>query len=151
MGLWSGVNDADVFERGKYMKDGFIGKVRIKRTLAKETRKVGLAFIVELEIVTSNMEEHPVGSKGTWFQKMTDKAVAFPAVKGFVTALFGYQPHQKEEIDADVAPNLEAILDHACQSEDDNHLTNMIVNLECVKIQTQKGFDFTRYDWSPAE
>lgn len=150
MGLWSGIKDADTFERGKYMQPGFHGLVRVRRTMAKETRKSGVAFIVELEVITTNMpDKHPEGSKGTWFQKMTDKAVAFPAIKAFASACAGIPVHDKETIKREIDPHLEAIMDAATENEEDNDFIGVTLILDTEQIKTQKNQDFTRYDFSP--
>ncbi len=154
MGLFSGIGDAPLFDRGVYIKPGFIGTLEVKRTIAKKTLKSGIGFIVEFEVINSNMEEHPVGSKATWFQKMSDMTVALPAIKAFAAALSGYELHNKEAIEAEVAPELEEQLDIAVADEDgtegNNPFVGLTINLQTESTKTSKGFDFTRHNWSPA-
>lgn len=153
-GPFSGIADAEVFERGKYMAGGFRGVVEIKRTILKKTRAVGLAFIVELRIVETNMpEQHAVGSKATWFQKMSDLSVALPAIKGWAAACAGFYPHEKDAIESEVEPELEGALDQATAAgnETDNAFTGILLRLETEQIKTKNDRDFTRYDWEPYE
>jgi len=150
MGLWDGIENAEIFERGNYIKPGFNGVVEIMRTIGKETRASGLAFIVELKIVQTNMpDDHPVGQKGTWFQKMTDRAVAFPAVAAWAAACAGYEPHEKERIKQDVMPHLRETMKHATDNPGDNDFIGAKLRLVTVGITTKKDADFTRYDFAP--
>ena len=152
MGLWDGIESAEIFERGNYVVGGFNGVVMVMRTLGKETRSSGLAFIVELKVMSTNLpEEHPVGQKATWFQKMTDKSVAFPAIAAWAAACAGYQPHEKERIKADVFPHLRETMKHATDNPDDNSFIGVQLRLQTTMVTTKKGGDFTRYDFSPYE
>lgn len=154
MSMWSGIGNAEIFERGKFVVDGFRGKLSVKRTIVKQTRKSGIAFIAEFEVLESNKLEHQVGSKVTWFQKMTDPSVAFPAIKGFAAVCAGIDTSNKEMIEKEVSPNLEQIMDIATENPDNpekNPFIGVKVGLEATLITTQKGLPFTRYDFSPCE
>ena len=153
-GPFSGISDAEIFERGKYMKGGFRGAVEVVRTVLKQTRASGIAFIVELRVVETNMpEDHPVGSKGTWFQKMSDASVALPSIKAWAAACGGYHAHEKDEIEKEVEPELEAMLENATKAgnETNNAFTGIVLALETEQIKTKNDRDFTRYDFSPYE
>lgn len=147
--IWDGIEDAEIFERGNYVKPGFDGIVEMRRTIAKSTLKTGLAFIVEMRALESNLTDHPVGSKLTWFQKMTDKTVAFPAVKAWVAACLGLEAHQKEEIERDVSPHVKELMKQATDNPDANDFVGIKLRLRTTQVKTQKGLDFTRYDFSP--
>jgi hypothetical protein len=150
MGLFTGIDGAEVFERGKYVKPGFHGVLEVVKTIAKETRKSGDAFIVEFKIVETNMPaHHPMGSKATWFQKMVDKDVAYPAIAAWAAAMGGLDASDKKGIEEHVLPELEEALDAATDSPRDNDFTGRLVRLDTELIQTRKGEDFTRYDFSP--
>ena len=158
MGLWDGIENAEIFERGNYLPPGFRGVVEVKRTLAKETRKSGLAFIVELRVVEVDSpgdEDHelsPVreGEKRTWFQKMTNKDVAFPAVAAWAAACAGYDPTDKNAVKEAVMPHLRATMKHATDNPEDNDFVGVKLRLSCVAtITKEKQADFTRYDFSP--
>lgn len=150
MGLFDGIGDAEIFERGRYIKGGFRGVVEVTKTLAKQTRKSGVGFIVELKIVETNMpEEHPIGSKATWFQKMTDRDVAFPAIKAWAAACAGYEAHEKDKIEKEVAPHLSEALDNATTNPTDNDFVGVLLRLETEQIKTRNDRDFTRHEWSP--
>jgi hypothetical protein len=150
MGLFDNIGDAEIFERGKYLNGGFRGVLEVKRTIAKETIKSGIGFIVEFAIVETNMPDpHPVGSKATWFQKMSDKTVAFPSIKAFAAAVAGYESHQTAEIDDEVSPHLQALLQHATDNPADNDLVGQLVRVETEQVKTRNDRDFTRHTWGP--
>lgn len=153
--IWDGIEDAEIYERGRFMQPGFVGVICIKKTLTKMTRKSGMAFIVEFEIVESNMPDpktgHPVGSKATWFQKLQDKSVAFPAIKEWVAACTGYHRHQKEEIERDVEPHLRSLVEEATNNPDDNPFIGVLLKLETIATVTKNERDFTRYNFEPMD
>lgn len=151
----AGIDDAETFERGKFFPPGFRGTVKIERTIAKESVKSGLGFICEVRIVEVSRpgeeghEKSPVtaGEKRTWWQGMTDKTVAFPALKSWAGAVAGYT--EKADIDRDVGPGLSKVLQHATDNPADNDFVGVHVNLETWHKKTKKGGDFTVHDWSP--
>lgn len=170
MGLFDGINEAELFERGRYLPPGFRGVLEVKRTIAKETVRSGIGFIVEFEVVrvdrpgqgyndgdaANNVPRHelaPVvrGEKRTWFQKMTDLNVAFPAIKAWAAAIAGYEMHEKEAIDAEVAPELEGAMNRATENPSDNDFVGCLVKLETEATKTGKGLDFTHHNWAPYE
>jgi hypothetical protein len=149
--LWDGIGNAQLFDRGKYFTDGFNGLVEVRRTLAKATRASGLAFIVEMVVVETNLpEKHPVGWTGSWFQKMTDKDVAFSAILAWAAAMCGFSVTQRQEIDQQLKPHLQEIMTNATNNPETNPFVGKRVRLECTQKKTKNDRDFTRYDFSPA-
>jgi hypothetical protein len=151
MGLFDGIGEAELFERGKFLPGDFFGVLEVARTIAKETVKSGVGFIVEFRVIETNMPDKvQIGSKVTWFQKMTDKTVAFPAIKAWAAACSGYQSHETEKIDAEVSPELTRVITHATENPGDNDFTGCRVRVQTEQVKTKKNLDFTRHDWSPA-
>lgn len=148
MGLFSGIEKAEISEKGRYLPSGFVGKLKVRRTLAKDSVKSGLAFIVEFEVVESNNDEFSPGSSATWYQKMTDKTVAFPAIKAFVAAASGVHPGDREAMN-EINDEMENILNEATTNETSNALVGQEVAVETIATKTKKGFDFTRHNWLP--
>lgn len=178
MSIFEGLNNAPTFERGQYMNPG-IYDVRINRVLAKNTQSSGLATIVEMEIVNSTSRPQddpkglgrtwnptPVGVHGTWFQGMTNKNVALPAIKSFVYAVLGLRSNDSRvEVLESMIPGSEHwptntsrrpisyitnLMDHAIG--EGNILAGLCVHLECSMIATQsKREDFTLYNFTPAD
>ena len=127
----------------------FRGVLEVKRTIAKETRNSGVGFIVEFEVVESNMSgEHPIGSKCTWFQKMGIDG-AQSSVKAWAAAVCGYDTSDKDRIVQDLSPHLAQMMKHATDNPADNDLTGLCVKVETTMIKTRNDKDFTRHDWSP--
>lgn len=153
MGLWDGIDNAEIYERGNYVKSGFSGVVKIMKTLAKDTRATGVAFIVEMEVIETNMPgEHPIGSKVTWFQKMADKNVAFPAVAAWAAACVGFDTSQKEQIKSEVMPVLKDLMNAATDKPEENDFVGTLLRLDTIMVKTkEKKLDFTRYDFKPYE
>lgn len=148
--LWDGIGDAKLFDRGKFFGDGFNGVVKVDKTIAKATRASGLAFIVEMVVVETNKpEEHPVGWRGSWFQKMTDKDVAFSSILAWAAACYGYTTEQKDQIKQELQPHLQELMKHATDNPDKNDFVGVLVKLETTQKKTKNDKDFTRYDFSP--
>ena len=150
MGLWDGIEDAELFERGVYLKPKFIGTVEVERTIVKATRAKGDAFIVEMRVIDTNMpEDHPVGQKVSWYQALKDKDIAFPAIKAWAAACAGYKTTQKDEIDEEVSPVLKDMMVLATDKPDANDFIGIQLHVETVLIKTKKDTDFTRHNWEP--
>lgn len=153
MGMFKGINKAKISETGNYLPPDFDGVVEITRTIIKETRKKGPAFIVDLRIVESNLDDVPVEKEFNWFQKMTDTDIAFPAIKAFFAAAAGVDPRDDEAL-GEIEDNIEEALEDAVQNPDDPE-KNMLIGLQVRVItshkETQEGKDFTRHDWRPLD
>jgi hypothetical protein len=146
---FSGIDRADTFERGKYFPPDGTFYLKLQKTLVKGTRKSGAAFIAEFEVVGSNHDEVPVGAKRSWFQKMVDKDVAFPAIKEFMAALLGFSKEDKAEWKSFEA-KLEGILTEATDFEgkaEDHPLYGMTVKVTTWQKTTNNGKEFTVHDW----
>lgn len=159
MGLFDGIENAEIFERGKFLPPGFAGVLEVKRTLSKDSLKSGVGFIVEFAVAQVDRPGQPdhelspvvLGEKRTWWQGMTDQTVAFPACLEFMAALSGYQRHEKDAIEAGVKPHVRETLNHAVKNPDENDLIGCQVRLETSHKITKKGSDFTVHTWSPHE
>lgn len=150
MGSFNGLGKAPTFERGKYLPGGFKGNLQCKRTIEKDTRRSGKAFIVEFVVQTTNMpDEVPVGAKRTWFQKMVDMDVAFPAIKEWAIAMAGYTTDQKKEVEEELEEGLDDLMNHAVENPAENDFTDVVVYCETEQVTTQAGGDFTRHTWAP--
>lgn len=148
--IWDGIENAQIFDRGKYVKANFSGVIVVRSTIAKTTRAQGLAFIVEMEILETNMsEEHAVGSKATWFQKMSDKQVAFSAVLEWAAACIGVRANEKDRIESEVRPVIKELMDYATTNPTNNEFVGTKLRLDAVATKTKKDSDFTRYDFTP--
>lgn len=148
--IWDGIEDAEIFERGRYVDAGFQGVVEMVRTIGKSTRKSGLAFIVEMKVISSNLPQHPVGQKVTWYQGLRDQDVAFPAIAKWAGACAGFDPNSdKDKIKAEVQPDLKRMLGQATHSPDDNDFIGIKCFLSTSSRTSGKGVVITNYEFAP--
>lgn len=149
MGVFDGLRNATVFERGAFLTPG-IYDLTIERCLVKQTRKSGDGFIVEFAIDTSSGEgANAAGSKASWFQKLSDKNVAFGAIKEFVYAAMGFDyAKDKERIAKEIDPKIEEIMQEAIS--DKNPMRGLKIRCQVNMKKTLKGGDFSVHTWSPS-
>lgn len=151
--IWDGSEEAEVFEKGQYMPGGFDGLVEIEKTILKETRASGMAFIVEMRVIESNLDDCAPGQKRTWFQSLKDKDIAFPAIKEWAAAVAGIDPRNKDEVEAALGPDaptpLNKVMANATDNPDDNDFVGCRVLLETFMKETKKKTDFTVHVWKP--
>lgn len=114
MPSFQGLGNAPIFERGNPLDPGTFD-LQIERIIAKRTNQKGDALIAEFVILNNyGHPKHRIGDKVSWFQKLIDPNIAFPAIKAFLVAALGKDIRtQKDEIDAVISPNLERILQEA--------------------------------------
>ena len=147
--LWSGLKDAQTFDRGTYLNPGDY-TLKIVNCLTKQTQKSGEGFIVEFEVLESTNPLHAVGSKCTWFQGLKNVQVSLGAIKEFLAAVYGYplnRPEYKARFEAEMNPQLEAIA--AAASDGRNILAGQIVKVNTTMVTTQQNKPFTRHTWTP--
>ena len=150
MGMFKGVNEAKVYDKGVYMEPGHNWVLKFEKAIAKETRASGNAFIVEFSVIESTCSAAPPGAKRTWFQSMKDKDVAFGAIKEFMRALCNVNPDSKHEVE-EFDNGLEEILELATEFEgdaDQHPLVGCKIRCETRTVKTKKGEDFTLHAWS---
>jgi hypothetical protein len=150
---WKKVGQAQVFGRGKYLKDGEY-KLKLLKMYTIETRKKGAALIVDFLVMESSNDEIKEGTKRNWYQGLQDKDIAFPAVKEFMQALYDVNLEDSEEVE-EFEDNLDGILEKATlekwQNLDDKKhpLHGKTIAVECYTKETKNGQDFTVHTWSP--
>ena len=157
MGNFSGIGEYELYEKGVYLTPGGSYELEVQNILLKNTRKVGLGFIVEFKIVSVTGEDaeakHPPGSKATWFQKMADKDIALPAIKDFMRALLNVDfrdPAAKEEFNDSVESLLDEVTNPVPAGEE-HALAGHKVHCDTYTKLTQKKLEFTAHNWSPSE
>jgi hypothetical protein len=155
--VWDGIEHANIYDRGRFAEPNFNGVVRVVKTIYKQTRASGVAFIVELEVEKTNLEAHPVGSKMSWYQGMNDLDIGLGAVLEWVAACLGMEKSHKAEIKelqtkknpANGRPVLAELLDEACNKPDTNDFVGTRLRLSTRTRKTKKDTDFTVYDFTP--
>lgn len=150
MGLWDGIEDAELRGKGVYLPTGWRGVVKVLKTLAMLTENVGMAFIVELEVVESNMpDKYPSGMQVSWFQKMIDPKIAFPAITEWAAACKGY--FDKDDIKRDISPYLKDVMNYATEHPEQNGFIGDLIRLEVIPHTTKKKVEIGLYRFSPHE
>lgn len=152
---WKKVGQAQVFGRGRYLKDGRY-TLRFLKMYTIETRKSGHALVAEFNVESSNNDEIPEGTKRNWYQSLGDKDIAFPAVKEFMLSLLNVDQEDEdemEEFDSKLDVRLEKYSDSKWQNLDakKHPLHGRLINCECYIKETKKGGEFTVHDWSPCD
>jgi hypothetical protein len=151
---WKKIGGAQIFGRGRYLKDGEY-KLTILKTYTIETRDKGPAFIVDFTVNESDNPEILVDQKRNWYQALKDKDIAFPAIKEFMLALFGIDmadKEQLEEFEAGLDEMMEAIADEEWKDkpDEDHPLFGKTVGVSCFTKETRKNKEpFTVHTWEP--
>ncbi len=180
--VWGGLGNAPTFEKGTFFSPGGSHDVQIGRCLLKQSQQSGLGFIVESDILTTRATGEinhatnqpwvplPAGVAGTWWQGMTDKNVALPAIKQFVFAILGLENNDpRRGLLEQLVPGserwqlvdergrvyiagqplalIEALMLWA--TSEANLFQGLIVHVDTKFTKTRKGGDFTIHNWTP--
>lgn len=148
MGLFDGLQNAQVFERGQYLTPGEY-TLEIQKTIAKRSQNSGDVFIVEFTILESNNPEKPVGSRASWVQSFKNVTIALSSIKEFLLAALGVDTSDKAKL-REVEPRIEDIMNTCVASPGDNPLTGERIKVSVVNVTTKKGGPFSRHDWRVA-
>jgi len=160
--LFPGLADAEVSERGAYMKPGHY-LVRVKKAIYKTVRKGYDAFILEFVVEQSNYQSalqtavqayngqqynlvelnkllpNQVGETASWFQSLADKAIGWGSVKGFAAQILGADPK-----DPTFRRDVEGFLS-SCITQ--GAINGKLLPLEVVTIKKKDGGDFSRHNF----
>jgi len=158
MGMFDGLGDTELFDKGVYLTAGGSYELEVVKILVKDTRKSGLGFIVEFKVVSVDGDaaegQHAPGSKATWFQKLQDKDISFPAIKEFFLALLDVDrnnPTEYEEFNNSIEELLEEATSWEPDPEDpesEHPLAGQRVDVDTYSKLTKKNVEFTVHNWS---
>ena len=151
MGMFDGMENAQIGRGGYYYKDGnYIADV--VKCYSQDTRKIGNMFIVESQIVWSNNPERKVGQVPSWCVVM-DWDTALGHVKGFIAACNGADPSDDEAVKAcftDAQGRDISVLAAEYAVSPDNPLAGTRLELEVYSSPSKKtGKDFSAHKWKP--
>lgn len=147
MSFFKGANNVDAEGKLPYLPTNGQFVVEIHRALVKDTRKSGLAYIVEFDIRESSDPDVKVGSRRMWFQSMKERETAFKSLAGFLHAALGLDPvKDKEQIDRDIKPIQEQLLDETVEK---NSLSGVTLRVETNTILKKDGSPFTLHSFRP--
>lgn len=139
---------------GAYFNQDGLYQVKVNRVKTGETRKKDEFFVVETEIITSNVEDHKPGSKRSQMIMFKHDA-ALGNIANFLQAAiwtFGKMNgatmpdgvENYEQVDPDENSALEVCAE-------DNPMAGVILDLECIQQDTRAGGQYTKCVWSPPE
>lgn len=144
MSLFDGIEDAQVGQGGVYFLPGKY-LVKVLKCITLKSRKREDLFIVECEVVESDVPERKPGSKASWIVNFKQDA-ALGNIKGFIAAANGIDPGDESAVNEQV--NLE-ICEYVVS--DENPLAGTLVGLVAVNKKTRAGSDFTLHMWEPTQ
>jgi hypothetical protein len=142
MSLFDGIEDAQVGQGGVYFLPG-IYKVRILKCITLKSRKREDLFIVECEVIESDVPERKPGSKASWIVNFKQDA-ALGNIKGFIAAATGIDPGDTARVNEEVTLD---VCEYAVS--DENPLAGSVLGLVAVNKKTRAGTDFTLHMWEP--
>jgi len=144
MGVFDGMNSAEVYGKGKYFKPG-VYVCKVTRVQLITTRKKDDAFIVDFEIQAAapgdSGEPSAVGTSAAWFQSFEYKESALGKIKEFLAAVL--------QVDPSTAPPGMTYEELATAAVgEDNPLAGALVCVETFMTKTKSGNDFTQHRFS---
>ena len=158
MGLFTGINDAEVTAGGRYFAPGNY-RVKIKGVKVIESRRSKKdLFIIECEVLESTNDKYKPGSTASQVIVMNE-IMSLPNVKGFMCAASGVDPEDDDANDK-VGKQWTELTGKKMSFEDaceyaispDQPLAGTELELECVEIITKgKGQPFTKHVWNAPE
>lgn len=113
---FKGLREARTGNRPPYMEMGFNYELELDNTYIFSTQKKGDAFIAEFIITKTDCPNQKVGSRVGWYRSMTDKTVAWPALKSLFYACLGLDendPNDQIKIKNEVDPSIEEEMNNA--------------------------------------
>ncbi len=148
-GYFKGLDKAETYGRGNYMDADKLYKLKVVRTFIQETKAKGDAFIAEFEVVESNSDKHPKGTKVSWYQSLLSKDIAYAELKKFMYAVLGVDENKdSKRIATEIDPGLDEAMNEAVNT---NALEGAVIKCQTQGITTKaKGLPFTRHNWSVA-
>lgn len=130
-------NTMDGTSKLPFFPAGFVGDVRVVACKGIITRKKDPAFIVELEVLSSNLAGvvH-VGGRYSWFQSLKEEGTAYPSCIAFLYACLGLDPQRdKTKIDTEVKSKQDKWLNSAVNENPALGPTNVLAGAT-LRLQT---------------
>lgn len=150
MGLFEGIETAQIGKGGFYFKDGsYI--VDIVQVITQKDRKGQAMFIVEAAIAWSDNNERRAGMVPSWVVKMSWDA-ALGHIKGFLAACNGVDPNDDVAVktlftDSQGRDITQATAEFVVSS--DNPYAGVRVALEVTTVNTKSGGEYSLHKWKP--
>lgn len=146
MGIFSGVNEAKVFDQGRKLPPGIDHRVRIDKVLVNKSGRGGDNFIVEYTAVSSTTQGVEIGGKYSWVQNLKDTKVAFPSLKQFALACLKADKIKNAAHYAQCEAQVEQILDAAAGA---GYLNGNEILVSTVQKTTNNNRPFLAHTFRP--
>lgn len=130
------IANADVTERSVYFSEGIYPVLYLDVMKMVTSRKGETFFVAEFDIIKSDVDSRPKGSRAVWMANFRHDATP-GNVKDFIAKLHGEEPE---------AVTAEAVK-FACGDKNPSH--GRLIRLEAVNVETKTGGNFTRHNWRP--
>lgn len=138
MGHFTGINKVEVGNTYAYIEEGDL-TLKINNVQLKETRDKGDSYIVDFEVLQSNNEGNPVGSKPSWYQSIIKKDIAFGQITKFLEAATNTSikdEHREDLAEASIAS--------------DQPLRGKVVRVKAENVISKAGGTYTRVKFFPS-
>lgn len=137
MGLFDGIEKAELNNGGTYLRPGVYPKLEIEEFKAGRTRKKEDFVVVKVKIVeSSGPEANPVGSTADVMTMMRwDGALGH--IKGFLAAAMAIDVREVDAAGTELAIG------------EEQPLRGMLVACEASSVETKSGGTFTKVRWYP--
>lgn len=144
MGLFKSIESAKVNQGGVYFNPGkYLVEVIAVKTI--KSRKNMDLYIVECEILDSDVADRPTGSRASWVVNLAQDA-AMGNIKAFLAAANGIDPSDEDAVQREITEEV-ADLSYA----DENPVAGVKLGLQVTLVKTRAGTDFSRHFWSVYE
>lgn len=136
MGVFDGIEKAEVFTAGKYIQPG-VFLAEIQKVKQGETRKKEGFFVVEMKVLeSSSLKEHPIGTPMSWMVMMKHDA-ALGNIKHFLNVAGEIPLEEITKQDGEDAVS------------EANPFGGLKIRVVAVNIKTRAGKDFTKVTFVP--
>lgn len=144
MGWADRVAESDPTKGGVYFKDGVYPLLYIEKVHLKQSRKGKDLYIVELKILSSNVEDRPEGSEVSQVYNLSDHDAAPGNVKAFIGAAMGDEAFANADIEKmTLEERKEFIAAIEETTSASNPLHGRLVRAEARTIETKAKTPFT--------
>lgn len=141
--FFSGLNTASASGGGVYFTQGIYPRVRIDGVKTITGRKGDFFFIVNCEIIESEVPGRPEGMYCDWTVNMRHDA-SMGNIKSFLDILFASYEELRAFFKDEHKGNYETFISDALERK---LLDDLELKLEAVNIKTKAGGDFTLHRW----
>lgn len=146
------INEAETYNRNKYITPGEY-VVKVDSCVQKKMRSGGSAYIVECDVLeSSNLQEHPLGSKVSFFVDLNNDSAA-QNLKKLGLALLGIDMSDVEKVKKVCAEPKDGGLSLLCQaleaSTESQKLRGREFAVSAEIVTTKRGTPFTATNYRP--